>query len=185
MKKIQLIAALAISASVIACGGEAKSTDSTTETSETSKPATSSVDKYKGMELVDLSEFGVFASLQIPNGEKGPVKIQNSATESVEILSGANYGIEVIPFGVSVAEKKEELDNDLVYTIEYIENTPEKIVYKKTIKDSDVEAEFHFYLTKEIDGETYSIKSLNKVFREKAVEKMIVSAESLRAAVSS
>ena len=181
MKKIQLIGALAISMSVIACGGDAKTTDKSSETTEAAEVTANTVNDYIGMKLADLEEFGVYASLQIPDGEKGPVKIENSATESVEIISGNSFGIEIIPFGVTVTEKKAELDNDLVYTIEYLEDSPEKIVYKKTIKDSEVEPEFHFFLTKEINGESYSIQSLNKAFKQRNIEKMVVSAESLTA----
>ncbi len=179
MKKLQFTAALLISMSVIACGGDAKTADASSETSETAEITASAEADYEGMKLTDLTEFGVFASLQIPDGEKGPVKIENSATESVEIMCGTKYGIEIIPFGLTVAEKKAELDNDLVYTIEYIEDTPEKIIYKKAIQDGDMESEYHFFLTKEIDGEPYSIQSLNKVYRQKSIEKMVVSAESI------
>ena len=68
-----------------------------------------------------------------------------------------------------------------MYSIEYIEETPEKLLCKKTIKDSDIDPEYHFYLTKDLNGEPFSVQSLNKVYKQKWVEKMIVSAESLTA----
>ena len=175
MKTIKFIGAIAISMSLFACAGAA-----TAESSEenTEKSAQAEVD-YEGMELVDLSEFLVNASMQLPDESKGPRKIQNSATESIEIMLGDKFGIELIPFGLSITEKQEELNGDLVYNIEYLEETPDKIVYKKTIKDSKIEPEFHFFLTKEINGEPFSVKSLNKAFRKKAIEKMVLSAESL------
>jgi len=176
MKKLKFIGLFALSMSVFACGG-GESPEAGSEAVET---ASAEVD-YKGMEWTDLTEFGVNASLQIPNGDKGPQRIQNSATESVEIIVGTSYGIEVIPFGLTVEEKKAGLDGDLVYTIEYLEDTPDKVVYKKTIKDTDVEPEFHFLLMKEIDGESYSIQSLNKAYKQRWIEKMVISAESLTA----
>ncbi len=179
MKKLQFIGAIVIAVSFVACGGDAKSTD--TSSPETTEPAETKVEDYKGMELANLSDYGVDGSLQIPDKSKGPQKIQTSSIESIEIMVGNAFGIEVITFGQTVAEKKTELDGDLVYRIEYIEETPEKLLYKKTLKDSDIDPEFHFYLTKNINGELFSVQSLNKVYKQKWVEKMIVSAESLTA----
>ena len=175
MKTLKFIGAIAISFSLLACGGESKTEgyDAATENEAAAKA------DYKGMELVNLSEFAVNASIQLPDEDKGPRQIQNSTTESVEIMVGDAFGIEIIPFGLSVAEKQQELNGDLVYTIEYLEETPEKIVYTKTIKDSEINPEVHFYLTKEINGEPFAVKTLNKVYNKKSVEKMVLSAESL------
>lgn len=175
MRTLKFISAVVISLSLLACGGEAK-TEGSDAAAE--NDAAAQVD-YKGMELVNLSEFAVNASIQLPNEDKGPRKIQSSATESIEILVGDAFGIEITPFGISVAEKQQELNDDLVYTIEYVEETPEKIVYRKTIKDSEIDPEYHFFITKEINGEPFSIKSLNKAYKQKSIEKMVLSAESL------
>jgi len=176
MKKLQLISALAIAMSLIACGGGESSGTDNVETSDST-----SVD-YSNMEQVNLFDFGVDANIQLSKEDKGPRKIQNSATESVTIEVNDKFGIEINPFGLTVAEKKEELDGDLVYTIEYIEETADKIVYKKSITDNEeIEAEHHFFLTKNIGGELYSVQSLPNVFSKKAIDKMIVSAESLAA----
>tara|TARA_B110000503_G_C7131325_1_gene406925 strand:+ start:1294 stop:1608 length:315 start_codon:yes stop_codon:yes gene_type:complete len=92
------------------------------------------------------------------------------------------FGIDINPFGLKVSEKKEELNGDLVYTIEYIEDTADKIIYKKSITDNEeIEAEYQFYLTKSIGGELFSLQSLPKVFSQKAIDKMILSAESVNA----
>lgn len=164
-----------ISLSLLACGGESKTTgDAAAAANEAAAKA-----DYKGMELVNLSEFAVNANIQLPDQDKGALQIQNSTTESIEILVGDAFGIEIIPFGISVAEKQQELNDDLVYTIEYLEETPEKIVYRKTIKDSEIDPEYHFFITKEINGEPFSIKSLNKAYTQKSIEKMVLSAESL------
>jgi len=179
MKKLQFIGTLIIAISIVACGGDSKSTD--TSSPETTESVETKAENYKGMELANLSDYGVEGSLQIPDKSKGPPKIQTSAIESIEIMVGDAFGIEVIPFGQTVAEKKAELDGDLVYSIEYVEETPEKILYKKTIKESDIDPEYHFYITKYLNGEPFSVQSLNKVYKQKSVERMIVSAESLTA----
>jgi hypothetical protein len=177
MKKLQFIGAIALSMSLLACGGgdSAKTEDkSVTEASEPAGP------DYSNMVKVDLTAFGVEASIQLPKEEKGPHKIENTATESITIEVSDKFGIEITPFALTVAEKKEELDGDLVYTIEYLEETENKIMYKKSIADSDeVEDEYHFFITRSMDGELYSIQSLPNAFRKKSVGKMLVSAESI------
>tara|TARA_B110000046_G_scaffold49092_1_gene54645 strand:+ start:41251 stop:41796 length:546 start_codon:yes stop_codon:yes gene_type:complete len=180
MKRLQLIGALAISMIIIACGGGESSATDNVETSDSA-----SVD-YSFMEQVNLFDFGVDANIQLPKEYKGPRRIENSATESVTIEVSNRFGIEINPFGLTVSEKKEELDGDLVYTIEYMEEIADKIIYKKSIANTEeIEAEYHFYLTKSIRDELYSIQSLPKVFSKKAIDKMIVSAESVAANNSS
>ena len=178
LKKLYLFGTLALSISLIACGGgdtPKKENTNETEISESKSP------DYSNMEKVDLTAFGVYASIQLPKAEKGPHKMENTATESVTIEVSDKFGIEITPFGLTVAEKKKELDGGLVYTIEYMEESENKLIYKKSIAESDeVEDEYHFFLTKSVDGELYSIQSLPKAFREKSIEKMIISAESVK-----
>lgn len=176
MKKIQLISALAIATSIIACGGGESSGTDNVETSDSTRVY------YSNMEQVTLFDFGVDANIQLPKEDIGPRKIENSATESITIAVNDKFGIEINPFGLTVSEKKEELDGNLVYTIEYIEETADKIVYKKSITDNEeIKAEHPFFLTKNIGGELYSVQSLPNVFSKKAIDKMILSAESLAA----
>tara|TARA_R110002111_G_scaffold219779_1_gene281937 strand:+ start:472 stop:1023 length:552 start_codon:yes stop_codon:yes gene_type:complete len=179
MKKLQFIGALAISISILACGGgDATTTDSDNQTETTDSPSAD----YSNMEQVSLFDFGVDATIQLPKEDKGPRRIESSAAESVTVEVSDKFGIEINPFGLTVSEKKEELDGDLVYTIEYIEETADKIIYKKSITDNEeIETEFHFYVTKNIGGELFSVQSLPRVFSKKAIDKMIVSAESMNA----
>lgn len=181
MKKLQHIGLVTLSAALFACGGGDASTTET-ESAVITESAASGPD-YSKMEMTNLFDFGIDASLYIPNQDKGPHKLSNSAIESTEIMVGDKFGIEVIPFGSTVAEKKAELAGDLVYTIEFVEETTDKIVYKRSIAESDIDPEFHFFLTTEINGEIYSIKSLDKAYSEKAIQSMITSAESLKANV--
>lgn len=175
MKKIKLIALFTLCVGLFACGGDAGKTEgSTTDSTEVAKK------DYKGMEKVDLSDYGMNADIYIPSSDNGKQEFRATERESLEIEVGQNYGIEIIPFGLSINEQKEELAGDLVYHVEYVEETPNKIIYKKTIKDNDIE-EIHFIINVEINGEPYTLKSLNKSYKEKAIQKMVLSAESITA----
>ncbi len=177
MKKLKYICLFVLSISLFACGGETKSTEGETTESNTESSSTD----FKGMELVELSQYGIDASIYIADATKGKQDLRLTDQESLEIEVGKRYGVEIVAYGLTVAEKKEELAGDLVYEIEYIEDSPNKIVYKKTIKDNEVEPEVHFLLTTELNDEPYTVQSLNKVYNEKAIQKMITSAESLTA----
>lgn len=100
--------------SIIAYVGGASSGTDNVETSDSTRV------NYSNMGQVNIFDFGVDANIQLPKEDKGPRKIENSATESITIAMNDKFRIEINPFGLTVSEKKEELDGDLVYTIEYI-----------------------------------------------------------------
>ncbi|MBL4708631.1 MAG: hypothetical protein JKY48_09365 [Flavobacteriales bacterium] len=174
MKKIKSIALFTLALGLFACGEETKTSEESTTATTAEVPA----DDYKGMEIVNLATYGIDAEMYIADATKGKQEFRTTEWESLEIEVGKKYGIELVPFGLSVAEKKEELAGDLVYTIEYLEDTPSKIIYKKIIANNDIE-EIHFLVNVDINGEPHTIKSLNKNYNEKAIQKMAMSAESL------
>jgi len=177
MKNLRFTAVLAISLGLFACGGNsAETTEENATTTET--PA---VD-YKGMEMVDLSEYDVPASMYLADQSKGKRDIRMSEMGTTQVEVGKNLGIEIVPFGLTVAEKKAELSGDLVYQTEFTEETDNKLVYIKTIPDSEVEPEHHFYYTVELEGDLYAVKSLNKAYSKKAIEKMVMAAKSIKPA---
>lgn len=174
MKKIKYTSLFVLAFALFACG------DKTPEsTEETVTETVVEENNYKGMEMVDLTAYDIPASIYIADKDKGKQVFNPTSRESLEIEVGKKFGIEITPFGFSVAEKKEELSNSLVYSVEFIEDSPNKIVYKKTIPESDLDPEFHFFYTTSMNGDTYSVESLNKAYTEKSIQKMVSAAESL------
>lgn len=174
MKKIKFVSLFVLALTLFACGGDAaKSDEAKTEVVE----ETPVVD-YNGMEMIDLNPFNIPASLYIADGTKGKQDIRSTPQESVVVKVGSKFGIEIIPFGLTISEKKEELAGGLVYKIEYLEETTNKLVYKQSIPGTEMDPEFHFFYDVEINGDIYSIKSLNKEYTEKDIAKMVISAES-------
>lgn len=171
MKIIKLSAIVFSAIFMLACSGNQK---------ETEKTETESSSDYNNMIQVQLNEFGVDASMYIPDENKGKAEIEKTPYGSVEIRVGDNFGLEVVPFGQSKAEFKVELEGDLVYEVEYLEEDDHLLFYKRSIKDSDMEPEFHFFLEKKINGEIYEVKSLADMsFKENAVKEMLKSAKSI------
>jgi hypothetical protein len=175
MNKSKAVFILMASLFLFSCGG-------TTETKEESNNTEElSTESYEGMTEVNLSEFGLEATIQIPDESKGKAEITETSFGSIQIVVGQNYGIEIVPFGLSIDEKKEELAGDLVYNVEYLTENPTLIEFKRTIKESDVEEEYHFFMSKELNGEVYEIKSISEMsFKKFALKSMVNSAKSLK-----
>ncbi len=176
MKKINyLIIGLTISMLSVACGGngKVKEENSTEATAQTEANA-----DYSGMEAVQLHDYDVPGTIYIPVGDN--MQISMNSTGATVIKRGNNFNLEILPFGLSIDEFKAELESDLVYNIEYIEDTPEYIVYQKSIADSDIEPEFHFFLVKEFNGDLYELRSAaENSFKKRDIEQMLKSAQSL------
>ncbi|MEQ8910369.1 MAG: hypothetical protein RIC95_14325 [Vicingaceae bacterium] len=164
---------------LIACGGNSTSNNST-EAKEGKQTASEEKANYSNMKQLDLAEYNVPAFIYVLNESKGRQKIEETAYGSVQIEVGDRFGIEIVPFGLSLAEFKDELENDMVYQIESIEEGENYFIYKKTIANSGTEAEYHFFLSTELEGDLYEVKSMNeKEFGKGAIEQMLNSAKSL------
>jgi hypothetical protein len=179
MKTLKSLGFTTLLLSLIACGGNTTKEKETMEEG-TSQEASSEKKELTGMHQVDLSSYNLNASIYVPDDSKGKTAISTSSWGSIEITNGNTFALEIVPFGMTVAEKKEELAGDLVYTIEYLTESDQVIVYKKSIKDSETEAEYHFFMNAEVDGEIVEIKnSMEGSFSERNIERMLEAARSL------
>jgi hypothetical protein len=183
MKKIFLSIATCALLFAVACDTPAsKETEKETTDSAEEGKAADEEGSYENMNTVNLSEYDVFGSVKIPDESQGKPEIKTTAAGSTVVKVGNKYAIEIIPFGMSLQEKKDELNDDLVYEVNYLEEKADYIIYEKTIADSEVEPEVHFYLIKDLNGEIYGIQNVNKqAFSEKAIRDMLHSAKSLQA----
>lgn len=174
MKKLQYLAALMLIVIVFACNNSAD----TNENSDDAAVATEAAD-IEGFESQDLSEYGIDANIQLPS-TGSPISINSSPSGDLVINDGKNFNMMITPYGFTLEELKEELDNDLVYDINYLEEEADYIVYEKTIPDSDVEKEVHFIMVKDYNGDPYEIKSSAEgSFKKHHIDKMIQAAKSL------
>ncbi|MEQ8625510.1 MAG: hypothetical protein RJQ00_03745 [Vicingaceae bacterium] len=168
----QLIIATVVSLA-FACG------NGSTNESEDEKLSENNL-QTEGMKQIDLSEYELNATISVPDESKGEAEVVATDWGSIVISISDWYGIEIVPFGISIEEKKAELTADLVYSVEYLTEEENLIMYKKTIAESDVDPEFHFFMTTEINGELVEVKSAgDQTFTKKQVEAMINSAKTL------
>lgn len=180
MKLLRTFTILSFSILLFACGDNSAVEANENEAAEeaTMKEETT----LKNAVDIDLSQYDLAASISIPDESKGKAEVSLTDAGSIVIKVGTNFNLDIQAYGISVAEKKDELASDLVYEIEYIEESENSILYKKSIKDSDITPEYHFFLNKEIDGDIVEVKNgLEEFFSQKAVEKMMQSANSLKA----
>lgn len=178
MKKIFSISLIGLALLFSACEGNA---DSNTEVEGTETNETTTESSEENLNAIDLGEYDLPGNISIPTDESGKAEISTTDWGSVEIRVGNRYGVELVPFGMSVDEVRAELESDLVYEINFIETTENLLFYEKKIKDSDIDAEYHFFYTTEFDGDILEIKSLGESYSKSAVESMIVSAKSFAA----
>lgn len=179
MKKLTSILFIGLIAFLFACGGGANQDQ--TESQSTENQNEKAAADYSDMESHDLSSYDIPAQIYLP-GNMGKPDMNLTDWGSLEIRIGENYGLEIVPFGLLLSEKKAELEADLVYQINYLEEKPDLLVYEKSIQDSDVDPEYHFFINREIAGEVYEIKSLAALSMKKAqMEKVLKAAKSFEA----
>ncbi len=180
MKTIKFSLILCMGLLLAACGGsetaDASSNEETSATEETQAP------NMDNMEVMDLNEYDIPATIGLPHDGGGTPELTLTDFGSLIITMGDQFGIEIIPFGLGRDEFKEELKAGLVYEISFVEENEAYFVYEQQIPDSDVAPEVHFFMNKEIDGEVYEIKSLESgSFKRGAINKMLESAETFMA----
>ena len=94
---------------------------------------------------------------------------------------GEKFGIEIVPFGLTLKEMKAEMDQGGVYEIEILEETKDHILHKRSIPNAEVKEEFHFFLYKEMNGESYEIKSMADMeLKESAARNALKAAKSFQ-----
>lgn len=182
MKRSNLLLLAASLFAFTACssGGGNADAESTEET--TMEEAVEMDTDYTGMVEVDLNEYGVMASLMVPGDDKGRLEVSETSWGSIEVRVGEKFGMEIVPFGLSLEEGKAELDQGGVYTIEVLEENESMILYKRTIPNAEVKDEVHFFMTHTIDGEIYELKTMADMeLKEAHVREIMKSAMSMKA----
>lgn len=166
---------------LVACGsGGEQNEQASTDSTKVINQATDA--DYGQMQEVKLNDFGLMASIYLPSENKGPLMVKESSYGTIVMKVGERFGLEVVPFGLSIIEKRNELEQGTVFKIEVLEERQEYMLYRKFIPGSEVLEEFHIYLTKEIDGELIAVKSIDDMeLKEAQAREVLKSAKSLKA----
>ena len=159
----------------VACGGGESGS------SESEDQAVDESASMAGMKELSLVEHGMDISIMVPDENTGIAEV--IATDwSVEIRVGEGFMISVSIGEGDLALLKSDLEEDLVYKSEILEETESYIVYKREIENSGMEPEHHFFYIADIDGDQYDVQNLKDVtYSKEAIDRMLASAKSIKA----
>jgi hypothetical protein len=164
MKKILFLLMLPAVISLVNCTGS-KEADETA--------------KIPGMMEVDLTSHGFPLTVMIPDSTKGRAEITEQSWGAVEIKVGKSFQISIAEGEGDVALAKSDVASNEVNKFKrYIKDEPTLLFYESEI----TQPEFHFYSVVKTGKTSYVVEDIKgEVFNEKDVERMIESAQSLKA----
>lgn len=161
---------------LVSCGGS--------ET-ETVKEEVAKEVNLKGLEPLDLTEYGYDLSIMVPKADlNGAAEVKLTERGTLEIVIGTDYGIEIMFGEGNIELLKTDLKEDLVFTAEIISEEKNALVYTQDIPDSGVKIQNHFMYKAVVGENTYEVRDIvANDYGLGMVEKMLTSAKTIKAAV--
>jgi len=171
----RLVLAAIAAATLVACSQQA--------TVENTAPSESKADEFAGMTVVDLSPHGLPGEIMVPDKSKtgvDPTIIYDDMTSHINIMAGKNYNIFIREEDMSLDLVKSDLEGDLMFKNEIVEETGSSLLIKRNLPDG-TGAYFHFAAMVNESPNTVFMKSndLGK-FTESQARKMMQSALTLK-----
>ncbi|MBD3637817.1 MAG: hypothetical protein HUJ25_10720 [Crocinitomicaceae bacterium] len=156
--------AMALVISMVSCGGGKEDEENTNE-----NPVTEDVD-FEGMSEMSLKDNGLNMKIMLPQVESStgasiePQVIHEDGDYLWHVKIGNKFHLVIEDFGKEknkVADEKERLaDLDDIFVIEFIEDTDNLIMYKRTLHaDQGGKPSYHVYGETVVDGYTYVLRS--------------------------
>lgn len=135
--------------------------------------------KIPGMMEVDLTPHGMPVTIMIPDSTKGKAEITEQTWGAVEIKVGKTFQVSISEGEGDVSLMKSDIaGNEINKFKRYIKDEPALLFYESEI----TQPEFHFYSVVKTGKTSYVVEDIKgDIFSEKDVERMIESAQSLRA----
>lgn len=161
MKKLLLLLAVPAVLFFVACGESKKETVS-----------------IPGMMEVDLKINGNQLSIMVPDSTNGKMEIIEQPWGATEIKVGTEFQISIEEGQGDIALMKSDIaGNDVDKFKRYLKDEPALLFWESEI----VGPEFHFYMVVKPGTVSYVVQNLKQdIFTEKAAQKMIDSANSLK-----
>lgn len=171
---IYLIPVIALS--LIACGGGGEGASSGEDN------AAEGASTMEGVNT-DLSEYGMDYTIVLPENKSVLTDVVATDWGGIEIRQGESFMLSIAYGEGDIDLLKFDLEEDLVYKSEILEESENHILYKREIEGSGMDPEFHFlYVLSEDGGDAIEIQNLKETsFKEEAIRKMLESAKSLSA----
>lgn len=153
---------------------------------------------YSEFEGKSLKDYGIPALIMLPDQTSNigaaiePEILHEEGDFKWEINIGPNFTMKIEDYGNEknmVQEEKDRLARIKFYSVEYLVDEPDLIMYKRTLNYSDkaagseaVGAEhitYHCYGTSEVDGITYVLRSRDEGYHKPIIETMVKTVKSL------
>jgi hypothetical protein len=150
------------------------------------KDETNSTQLPDGWIVLDLNEpgtsYGMPLQINIPGKDltKGEASIQEGPSGGTQIIAGNMFNIEILPAAGEMAIKKSELENDMIFTVSYITDTPEILYYTLEIPGEEIK-QHHFIAMIKAGNLRYEISNVkDEEYSEALIKMMIESAKSIQ-----
>lgn len=131
---------------------------------------------------VNLVDYGYNLNIMVPDSTIGILEIQNNNTGAAEIKVGKNFAIEINIATSDMRLFKSDLENDMVYKYDIVSESPDFMIYKKTIPAGNIDRGYFFIYFVKIDNETYQVKNIDDPdykFSKEAIDNMLKAAKTL------
>jgi hypothetical protein len=171
MKKVFPYFLVLILATVTACGGSSENAETTEEQVNTA-----------GMVELDLNPYGMPLSIMVPDQSVGAAEVLPNEFGGVDIRVGKNYAVSLAFGDGDVVLRRTDLQDDLVYESTIHTNEANLLVYERNIPGASIDPEHHFYFTTTIGADVFDVQNLvEQTYGKAAIEKMVISAKTLKA----
>lgn len=126
----------------------------------------------------DLSEHGMDYTIVLPEKKNLITDIAANDWGGIEIRQGEVFLVSIAYGEGDVDLLKFDLEEDLVYKAEILEESEDHILYKKEIEGSGMDPEYHFLYVHRLDGDAIEIQNLKDVsFNEEQARAMLNAAK--------
>lgn len=174
MKKLIYILPLTVMTLFSCGGGEAGSENENSEAVEGNSA-------MQGV-LTDLSEYGMDFTIALPEKKDVITNIVANDWGGLEVRQGENFMISIAYGEGDIDLLKFDLEEDLVYKSQVLEEGENFILYKREIEGSGIDPEYHFLYVQKVEDEAIEIQNLKEAgFNEESARNMLNAAKTFSA----
>ena len=132
--------------------------------------------------LTDLSEYGMDYTIVLPEKKELITKIVANDWGGIEVSQGENFMISIAYGEGDIDLLKFDLEEDLVYKSQVLEEGENFILFKKEIEGSGIDPEFHFLYVHKVKDEAIEVQNLKEAgFNEESARNMLNAAKTFSA----
>ena len=117
--------------------------------------------ELKGFEELDLSQWGFNLTVMVPNKElNGDPQVTLTERGALEVVVGADFGLEIMYGEGDIELLKMDLKEDLVFTSEITKEDSVSIIYTQDIPNSGVKTQNHFLYKAVVGTDIYEVRDV-------------------------